>query len=68
MLTIKLFGDKQGEKFAWSITVEDSRGTFVFTDGIDASVRDAKACMHAALGALVETLEFVPVDEDARTS
>jgi hypothetical protein len=68
MLIIKLSGDKQDKKFTWSITAEDSHGLFVFTEGVDDSERDAKACMIAAIGTLVETLEFVPVHEDAGTS
>lgn len=63
-----MFGDKQGEKFVWSIAVLDSRGTYLVTDGIDDSESDAKACMIAKLGALVEKLEFSPVDEEAGAS
>lgn len=68
MLTIKLFGDKQGEKFTWAIAVVDSRDTHIVTDGVADSERDAKASMLAAFGELVEKLEFKPVDEDAGTS
>lgn len=64
VLNIKLFGDKRGERFIWSIVAVDNRGTRVDTDGIDVSERDAKACMHAALGALLKKLEFSPVDDD----
>ncbi len=63
MLTIKLFGDKHDESFIWSIAVMDSRGKQLFTDGSEATAEAAKAAMLAALGALVEKLEFSPVDE-----
>jgi hypothetical protein len=63
MLTIKLFGDKHDEAFIWSIAVMDSRGKQLFTDGSEATAEAAKAAMLAALGALVEKLEFSPVDE-----
>lgn len=63
MLTLRLYGDKQGAKFAWSITAMDSRGAHVTTGGADDSERDAKASIHAALGALVEKLEFRPIDD-----
>jgi hypothetical protein len=68
MLSIKVYGDKQGDKFVWSISVLDSRGHFAITDGIDDSEKDAKACMLARLGALVEKLEFSPIAGSAKTS
>ncbi len=68
MLTIKLFGDKQDEKFIWSIAVVDSRGTHIVTDGSGISEENAKEGMLAALGALVEKLEFSPIDEDTDAS
>jgi len=61
MLIIKMFGDKQDEKFTWSIDVVDSRGTRAFTEGIDASEKDAKAHMLTKLEALIEKLEFSPI-------
>ena len=61
MLTIKLFGDKQAERFVWSIAVMDSRGMHLVTDGTADSAENAKAGMLSALGKLVEKLEFRPV-------
>lgn len=63
MITIKLFGDKQGERFAWSIEVVDSRGIRLRWSRVDDTEQDAKACMHAALGGLVGKLQFVPVEK-----
>lgn len=40
-----MYGDKQGDKFVWSISVLDSRGHYAVTDGVDNSEKDAKACM-----------------------
>ena len=60
MLTIKLFGDKQDDRFVWSIAASDSRGTHLVTDGTADLVEIAKAEMLSALGKLVEKLEFQP--------
>ena len=60
MLTIKIFGDKQDERFVWSIAVMDSRGMQLVTDGAADSPDNAKAGMLSALGKLVEKLEFQP--------
>jgi hypothetical protein len=64
MLTLKIYGDKQGAKFIWSIEAVDSSGKSIVTDGIDDSERDAKGRMTARLGALVQGLEFGPIRED----
>ena len=63
MLTIRVFGDKQGEKFTWWVDAIDSRGTCLSTQGLDDTEQDAKACMHAAFGALVNRLAFSPVGD-----
>lgn len=57
-----MFGDKHDGKFVWSIEALDSRGKNLITDGSAASEAEAKAGMLTALGALVEKLEFSPID------
>jgi hypothetical protein len=64
MLNIKLFGDRQNEKFTWMIMVVDSRGTTAECDGVANSEEDAKAHMLKALGKLLEKLEFKRVGDD----
>ena len=65
MLILKLCGDKQDDQFTWSIDARDTRGKQLYTDGVSATEKDAKAAMIVALGTLVEALEFSPIDESA---
>lgn len=58
MLTIKIFGDKEGDEFTWSIVAADSRRTCLVADGVDGSEVGARTRMRAALESLVENLEF----------
>lgn len=67
MLTLHLFGDKENDKFTWAITAIDSRGTRLVTEGAEASENGAKAGILAALGSLVEKLEFKAVGDAPET-
>jgi hypothetical protein len=60
VITIRIFGDKRGEQFVWSMDVHDSRGVGHETSGVDDDEKSARACIYAALGPLVEKLEFSP--------
>jgi len=63
MITLKFFGDRFGDRFAWSIMAVDGRKNTFVASGNSDSESAAKEEMISALKSLIDAFRFVPSND-----
>lgn len=63
MIVLKLVGTQHDYKYTWSVLLVDGSSNEVVKQGVETSVHDARAAMHAALAEIVYFLEWESINQ-----